>query len=293
MGTYTPDKPRRVERGRRTRRARRVSLHARHPADDVSRPALDDAAVRRVRHGRGIQRALPLSAGAGRQRPQRRVRPADADGLRLRPSARRRRSRPRRRRDRFDRRHGGAVRRHPARSRLDVDDDQRDGDHPAGALRRGRAAARRRAGEAFGHGSERHPQGVHRPRHVHLSAAPVAAHRHRHLRVLRTRAAAVEHDLDQRLSHPRGRIDRGAGGRVHVRERGRVRAGGDRPPASTSTRSASGCRSSSTRTTTFSRRSRSSARRAGCGRASCATDSARPTRARSSCASTRRPPAAR
>ena len=64
-------------------------------------------------------------------------------------------------------------------------------------------------------------------------------------------------------------------------------------PGSTSTSSASGCRSSSTRTTTSSRRSRSSARRAGCGRASCATASAPPTRARSSCASTRRPPAAR
>ena len=51
-------------------------------------------------------------------------------------------------------------------------------------------------------------------------------------------------------------------------------------PGSTSTGSASGCRSSSTRTTTSSRRSRSSARRAGSGRTSCATGSARPTRAR-------------
>ena len=70
-------------------RARRISLHARHPADDVPRPPLDDAAVRRVRHGRGVERALSVSARAGRQRPERRVRSADADGLRLRPSARR------------------------------------------------------------------------------------------------------------------------------------------------------------------------------------------------------------
>ena len=34
---------------------RRVPLHARHPADDVPRPAVDDAAVRRVRHGGGVE----------------------------------------------------------------------------------------------------------------------------------------------------------------------------------------------------------------------------------------------
>ena len=50
-------------------------------------------------------------------------------------------------------------------------------------------------------------------------------------------------------------------------------------------------RSSSTATTTSSRRSRSSAPPGGCGRRSCASASARPTRARSSCASTRRPAA--
>ena len=80
----------------------------------------------------------------GRQRPQRRVRSADADGLRLGSPAGDRRSRPGRRRDRLDRGHGELVRRHPARSRLDVDDDQRDGHHPAGAVRRRRAAAGRR-----------------------------------------------------------------------------------------------------------------------------------------------------
>ena len=57
---------------------------------------------------------------------------------------------------------------------------------------------------------ERHPQGIRRPRHVHLSAAAVAARRHRHHRVLRARDAAVELDLDQRLPHPRSRLDGGA-----------------------------------------------------------------------------------
>ena len=40
---------------------------------------------------------------------------------------------------------------------------------------------------AVGNDSERHPQGIHRARHLHLSAAGVAADRHRHLRVLRAR----------------------------------------------------------------------------------------------------------
>ena len=53
--------------------------------------------------------------------------------------------------------------------------------------------------------AERHPEGVHRARHVHLPAAALAATRHGPHRVLRRGAAAVESDLDQRLSHPRGR----------------------------------------------------------------------------------------
>ena len=146
---------------------------------------------------------------------------------------------------------------------------------------------------AFRHDPERHPEGIRRARHLHLPAARVAPDRDRHLRVLRARAAELEHDLDQRLPHPRGGIDGGPGGRVHVRERDRVRPGGASTPGSTSTASASGSRSSSTRTTISSRRSRSSAPRGGCGRGSCATGSARPTRARSSCASTPRRPAAR
>ena len=40
--------------------------------------------------------------------------------------------------------------------------------------------------------------------------------------------AVVEHDLDQRLPHPRGRLDGGAGDRVHDRQRHRLRAGGAR-----------------------------------------------------------------
>ena len=213
------------------------------------------------------QPALPLPAVAGRERPQRRLRPADADRLRLRPPAGRGRGRARRRGDRLDRRHGDAVRRHPARPRVHVDDHQRHRHHPAGALRRRRQAAGRGAAAAVGHGPERHPQGVRRARHLHLPAEGLAAHRHRHLRVLRARGAAVEHDFDQRVPHPRGGIDGGAGGRVHLRQRHRLRRRPRSTRGSTSTPSASACRSSSTPTTTSSRKSPSSAPRGGCGRA--------------------------
>ena len=77
----------------------------------------------------------------------------------------------------------------------------------------------------------------------------------------------MEHDLDLRVPHPRGRLDRGAGARVHARKRHRVLRGGGRRRGCRRTRSARGCRSSSTRTTTSSRRWRSSAPRGGCGRA--------------------------
>ena len=79
--------------------------------------------------------------------------------------------------------------------------------------------ARRRAAR---HGAERHPQGVHRARELHLPAAAVDAADDRPLRVLRGADPDVEHDLDLRLPHPRGGLDGGAGARVHARERDRL-----------------------------------------------------------------------
>ena len=78
------------------------------------------------------------------------------------------------------------------------------------------------------HGAERHPQGVHRARELHLPAASVDAAHDRPVRVLRRAAPALEHDLDLRLPHPRGRLDGGAGARVHGRERDRLLRGGGR-----------------------------------------------------------------
>ena len=99
---------------------------------------------------------------------------------------------------------------------------------PAPPLRaRRRGAGRPRLG-ASRHGPERHPQGVHRARELHLSAAAVDAADHRPLRLLRRADPEVEHDLDLRLPHPRGRLDGGAGARLHARERDRLRGGGGR-----------------------------------------------------------------
>ena len=62
--------------------------------------------------------------------------------------------------------------------------------------------------ELGGHDPDRHPQGVHRPEGVVLPARAGDAAGHRHGRVVRRRDAALEPDLDLRLPHPRGRLDR-------------------------------------------------------------------------------------
>ena len=80
------------------------------------------------------------------------------------------------------------------------------------------------------------------------------------------RHAALAPGVGVRVPHPRGRRDRCAGARVHARRRRRLRGRDGRPAASIPTRSCRGSRSSSTATPTSSRRSRSCARRAGCGR---------------------------
>src|SRR5205807_1070265 len=58
---------------------------------------------------------------------------------------------------------------------------------------------------------------------VGVPIASVDAARDRSHRVLRRTHAPLESDLHQRVSHPRGRRDRCAGARVHVRRCDRVR----------------------------------------------------------------------
>ena len=251
-----------------------AALHARHLSGHVPRPAVDDPPVRGLRVGRGVERALPLPARAGADGALGRVRPADPARARLRRSARRGRGGADRGGDRLARGHGAAARRDPARPGVDLDDDQRARVAPPAAVRARRRRPGSGAGRAEGDGPERHPQGVRRARELHLPAAAVDAAHDRPVRVLRRADSRLEHDLDLRLPHPRGGLDRRAGARVHARERDRLLRGGGRGGARRRTCSASGCRSSSTRTTTSSRRWRSSARRAGCGRGSWPSGSA-------------------
>ena len=187
---------------------------------------MDDPAVRGVRLGGGDERALPLPARPRPDRALRRVRPADAARLRLRRPARAGRGRPHGRRDRLDRGHAPAARRDPARRGLHLDDDQRARVPAAAPLRARRRGAGRPRNGAARHRPERHPQGVHRPRELHLPAAAVDAADDRPLRVRRGADPELEHDLDLRLPHPRGGLDRRAGARLHARERDRLRRGG-------------------------------------------------------------------
>ena len=242
-----------------------------------------------LRHGPGVQPALSRAGRGRHRRAERRVRPAHPDGLRLRRPGRARRGRQGGRRDRLGRGHARALRRHPAGLRVHLDDDQRAGRRAAAALpvgRRGPGRARRATDR---HDPERRAQGVHRPGHLHLPAEGVTAAGRRHLRLLPQHAAALEHDLDLRLPHGRGRRDAGAGDRLHPGQRQGLPRGPRRPPAWAWTRSARGCRSSSSPGPRCWRRWRSSGPPAGSGRGSCARSSARPTRARRCCASTPRP----
>ena len=73
----------------------------------------------------GVERALPQESEQGADRAFGRLRSADADRLRQRPSARQGRGRQGRRADLASRRHARPVRRHPARRDEHVDDHQR------------------------------------------------------------------------------------------------------------------------------------------------------------------------
>ena len=122
------------------------------------------------------------------------------------------------------------------------------------------------AGQAARDDPDGHPQGVHRAEGVDLPARALDAALRGHDRVLRARRAALAPGLDLRLPHPRGRLDRRPGARLHARRRVRLRGGRRSSAGSTSTTSRRGSRSSSTRTSTSSRRSRSTAPPAASGR---------------------------
>ncbi len=225
--------------------ARAQPVPARALPDDVHHPALDGPAVRRVLDGRGLQRVLPAQPRGGPEGPERRVRPRDPPRLRLRSPAGPWRRRHGRRRDRLDLRRPHALRRHPARPDVGVDDDERRGAAGDGALHRGGAGAGGGAGTALGDDPERHPQGVHGPQHLHLPAVAEHADHLRHLLVHRRADAALQLDLDLRLPHAGGRGDRRPRARLHARRRrgvppGRPRRGARHRPVRTAASASSG-----------------------------------------------------
>ena len=215
---------------------------------------------------RGDQRAVQVPAGHGDDRAVVRLRPAHPDGLRLGPPAGRGRGGQGRRGHRLARRHGACC--WPACPLDTVTTSMTINSTAAILLLLYQLVAEEqgvRPGQARRDDPERHPQGVRRPRHLHLPAPAVDAADHRHLRLLPRAPPDVEHHLDLRLPHPRGRLDRGPGDRLHPRQRHRLRAGRDRRRARRRRVRARGSASSGTPTTTSSRRSPSSGPPAGCG----------------------------
>ncbi|CAA9386865.1 MAG: Methylmalonyl-CoA mutase large subunit, MutB, partial [uncultured Nocardioides sp.] len=211
------------------------AVPARSLPDDVHHPAVDDPAVRRVLHRRGVQRVLPAQPRRRSEGPERRVRPRHPPRLRLRPPAGARRRRHGRRGDRLDLRHPHPLRRHPARHDERLDDDERRGAAGDGALHRGGRGAGRRARAARRDHPERHPQGVHGPQHLHLPAAAQHAGDQRHLRLHEPADAALQLHLDLRLPHAGGRGHGRPRARLHPRRRrgvhpGRARRGADDRP---------------------------------------------------------------
>ena len=213
----------------RDRPARRAAVHPRHPSVRLSQPPLDDADVRGLRCRRGHQRPLPASCW-------RRARPASRSPTTCRPCTATTRTTPRPRAS-----SGRAA------SRLSLADMEvllaglplervstsMTINSPAAPIWAMYIVAAEKAGvparSPRGHDPERHPQGVRRPEGVPVPARAVDAPRDRHHRVRDARDAALEHDLDQRLPHPRGRLDRRPGAGVHDRRRDGLRRGGARP----------------------------------------------------------------
>ena len=189
----------------RRRSSRPVSLHPRTVPDDVPGSVLDDAADRRLRHRRGYERAVQIPDQPGPDGAVDRFRHADADGLRQRPPAVRRRGRPRGR----GRRHAGrcraSVRRHRSRAHLGVDDDQSDCVDPARDVHRARAEARIRSESPVGHDPGRYPEGVSGAEGVDLSHCAVGAHRARLHHVVRAQHEALQPDQHLGLPHLGGR----------------------------------------------------------------------------------------
>ena len=215
---YGPD-------GRRA--ARRVPVHPGALRVDVPLEALDDADVRRLRHGRGHELAVqgdhPQPAATA-SRPRSTCR--RCSGWTPTPRWRRARS-------------AGAAwpstrcgtwrTSTPASTLGDITTSMTINSpaavDPGDVHRPGRAGGRRPV-PARRHAAERHPEGVPGPEGVRLPAAAVDATGARHHRLHRGRDAPLALDLDLRLPHPGGGLDGRRGAGLHPGQRVRLRRAG-------------------------------------------------------------------
>ena len=229
-----PDGPDRL----RPRRRRRPRLHprpARHRplcprplSDHVCRQPLDHPPVCRLLDRRGLQRLLPPQPRRRSEGAVDRLRSGHAPGLRFRPPAGEGRRRHGRGGHRQHLRHADPVRRHSARPDVGVHDHERCRPADPGPLCGRRRGTGRGTGGPDRDHPERHPQGVHGPQHLHLSARTLDADRVGHLRLDRRAHAEIQLHLDQRLPYAGGRGLGRSGAGLHPRRRGRISESGRR-----------------------------------------------------------------
>ena len=170
---------------------------------------------------REFEPALSAESGQGTDRSFDRLRFADPDRLRQRPSAGARRSGQGRGGDFPPRRHADAVRRHPPRLDEHLDDHQRHRALADGPLHRRRRRTGRRPDRAPGHHAKRHHQGISGARRLCLSAGRVASPDQGPDPLLRPRDAEVESDERLLLPPAGSRGDAGAGNELRAGDRHR------------------------------------------------------------------------
>ena len=163
----------------------------------------------------------------GQTGPEHGLRHAEPDGSRLRPRALARRGRPRGRGDRHARRHGDAVRRHRPRRGHRVDDHQRAGRDHDGLLRRGgRGGGRARASAWAGTIQADILKEYIAQKEWCFPVDPAMRLLGDMIEWSLARDAALAPGLHLRLPHPRGRLDRRAGARLHAQGRLHLRRAG-------------------------------------------------------------------
>ena len=117
-----------------------------------------------------------------------------------------------------------AVRRDPARPRLDLDDDQRARRRDLRHVPRGRReAGRRRSRSSRARSRTTSSRSTSPRRSGSTRRARACGSSRTSWRFCARERPEVEHDLDLRLPHPRGRLDGGAGAGVHAGRRDRLR----------------------------------------------------------------------